>query len=350
MFDKAGNWLRKKVDSMLNYPVVLVTKDYDPKSDFLYTFKENLRVGVDNIDPRLGHILVAIDATPRQLGMYDEHTSVSFFDNVGVDEYVRVFMPMTASQAAAIMGIKVNMNLESFSLVFAGLMSADITEKPNPDVSISVPVFDHNRTIVDVLIVKLHKICPYDVTIDNWQELLDHAVELVESGDGERYSETVAREIERNAYENDNKDNKSDGTVTVNLGSESRKSFSTKSASDDSDGPYSDEALRRMFEQVEDDEEVGDSAVDFIVAMMDKMTEDQKINVIDQISKNWVSIVGPKATSMLMSLTEVASDIPNAVKTYKDSLDKTFPDGVLSEDAKAQMLVHFHAGLVQKVV
>lgn len=354
MLEKASYWLRKKVDRMLNYAVVLVTDSYDPKSDFLYTFKENLRVSIDNVDSRLGYVLVAIDATPRQLGMYDENTLTSFFDGTDLDEYVRVFMSMTESQAEAIMGIKLSIDLESFSLIFAGLMSTDITAKPNPDATISVPMFNHNNDIVDVLIVKLDKICVSDAAINSWEKLTNCAVELVESGDGERYSDAVRREVESHAEpanrDNDENDNENDRTTGVNLGPKSRKSFSTKNTPDEDDGPYSDEALRRMFEQVEDDEEVGDSAVDFIIAMMNKMTEDQKINVIDQISKNWMSIVGPKATSMLMSLTEVASDIPTAVKTYKDSLDKTFPDGVLSEEAKAQMLVHFHAGLVQKVI
>lgn len=334
MFENLNKLIKNKLQETLKYPVVHVSDDYEMQSDFFEVFKDNLTLARDNIDPSIGYVLTAVDVTPAQLGLEDEN--MSYEEN---NTHRRFFLPMTTEQADVIISIQAMINLEGFMMMFSDFVTRDIAQTPNLDHNIAVIEFDEKSgDITDVMVVPL-------VMLPENPNLVEEAKKLIKSGHGSSIAarSKIRGEIQRlhtQLY---------DGEDTYITGEEKVIEENENIEEDEENqGPYSANALHKMYEEV-GDEEVDDEAVDFIFAMMDKMTQDQKDKITEMLSSNWASVMGPRVGTLLMSINTIAEDIPVSTKNYLNRINTIFGDSV-TEETKNHMVVQFHSAIIQKIV
>ena len=337
MFEGLNNAIRKKLQETLRYQVVFVDSDYTSDKDFFGKYLQNLAIARDNIDRRLGYVLTAIDVTATQLGLDDE-----MYSEQENNTYRRLFLPMTLEQADIVLSIEASTNLEAFVLIFSNLITRDITVKPRRDATISVIDVDDSGSIRDVFIVPLEK-------LPRNPRLISDAKRLVDAGVGDSASGKVRTQNEIHRLHN--QIHADDTGYTAEVTSEEvvdETSTAEPETEDDSDNPYSASALHEMYDRM-GEQEVDDSAIDFIFAMMDKMTQDQKDRMTEALSSNWSSVMGPRVGSLLMSINSIAEDIPVSSKNYLDRVNEIFGTSI-SDEAKTHMVVQFHSALVQKII
>lgn len=335
MFDGLNNAIRKKLQETLRYPILFVDSEYTSDKDFFREYLQNLTIARNNVDRRLGYVLTAIDVTAAQLGLDDETYSEQ--EN---NTHRRLFLPMTLEQADIVLSIEASTNLEAFVLMFSNLITRDITMRPRRDATISIVDIDHFGKIRDVFIVPLEK-------LPRNPHLVNDAKRLVDAGAGDSISAKVRTQNEiHRLHDQIHADDV--GETTEVTGEEVVDETSTAEPKAEDDNPYSATALHKMYERM-GDQEVDDSSIDFIFAMMDKMTQEQKDRMTEALSSNWSSVMGPRVGSLLMSINSIAEDIPVSSKNYLDRVNEIFGTSI-SDEAKTHMVVQFHSALVQKII
>lgn len=352
--DRLNNMVRKKLQETLRYPVVAVSDDYDSETDFFYTFKKNLELARNNVDRRLGYVLTAVDVSASQLGLTSRDS-----DDEQDHASRRFFFPMTEQQADIIISIQAEINLEAFMMMFSRFATRDIVVRPDNNTNIAVIQTDGRGSILGVLLVPLVKL-PLD------PDLVEDAIDILgEEEQSEReIKRLVQRELERlermlraeqdwaaiSISEEDIEDE-------IDLDGDSLFEFTTgenelhedrEEQREKNDSPYSATALHEMYDKIGDNE-VDDESIDFIFAMMNKMSAEQKDKISETLSKHWSDVMGPRVGSLLMSLNSIAEDIPVSSKNYLDRVNTIFGDSI-SEEAKTHMVVQFHSALVQKII
>ncbi|MDD2326630.1 MAG: hypothetical protein PHW63_11675 [Alphaproteobacteria bacterium] len=337
MFDGINNAIRKKLQENLRYPVLFVDSEYTSDKDFFEKYLQNLTIARNNIDRRLGYVLTAIDVTAAQLGLDDDTYSEQ--EN---NAYRRLFLPMTLEQADIVLSIEASTNLEAFVLMFSNLITRDITVRPRRDATISIVDIDDFGKIRDVFIVPLEK-------LPRNPHLVNDAKRLVDAGAGDNISAKVRTQNEiHRLHSQIHADDTGDTAEVTGEEVVDETSATEPETENDSDNPYSASALHKMYERM-GDQEVDDSSIDFIFAMMDKMTQEQKDRMTAALSSNWSSVMGPRVGSLLMSINSIAEDIPVSSKNYLDRVNEIFGTSI-SDEAKTHMVVQFHSALVQKII
>ena len=352
IFNKIDSWAKKRTDTVLDIPVIFVSDDYDEDSDFFEMYQDNIKLAKNKVMPRLGYIVVAIEATPDQLGAVPLNSD----DKKRRSTPMRIYTVLTEDQADKLLTFSFHMSLQTFVAVFSNSIKGSPMTTPKDELNIIVPRVDADGDMIDGIIVALSKI---KTTTDLIQDanrlydlgqakslretLSDKAAEAFDDARDSIIQEISAEDLEKieNADAPADEPTERDEPMIIRFGSQEKNV---------DEGAYSNDVLKRMYNNVKAENEVPDTAVNFIIAMVHDMSEKQKDRLFSAISDEWLDLNSTRAAAMLMRIGDLASDVPNAVKRYKDNLENVFPDDDLPREVKAQMVAQFHAGLVQKVI
>lgn len=339
LFNKIDAWIQGRTEQIMGVPVIAVPESYNNSGEnFFGAVKTTLRTAMSSKERQREVIAVGIDATPEQYGITSEEIEKLSITHAGEDSphTVRLYLIASPDQTDKILSLDFSVDLESFVVIFAQMLSTHLNSIATFNPELVLPVLDPDGSIRGAAKVPL-------MEIPDGRDIMSTVRSMLQSGAATLLTPSDAPEfgVDRGkAY-----------AQTEVIGEEAvEEEVIEEVIEDEDDSPYSEEALLRMYNNTVDRGQVDDSAVDFISAMMREMSPEQKSEVFTSMAELWTDTNHPKATSLLLTISELADDIPTAVHRYNKRLVETFGEKELPEEVRAQMIIHFHAALVQKIV